>query len=327
MVFSIYAADNEFATSTGANVEVEPGKSAFDDPPNAVTGLVITTQAGDADPRLFEIGDTYDLVWDQGSITNAAVVRSDAAGPDGIIVFRGTNGLGQNAEVIWTPGFDLDNWYFSNFVDGQPPQFFNTDQDPAYTHEYICFERSTRIHTPQGLIPAGRLQTGDWVCTWSGRKQQIKWIGSKTVEGAGAAAPIRFDVDTIGNFRPVKLSPQHRVLISSPQAELMFGARDVLVPAIALLDGNRIRQVARRQVSYVHILLDRHDILIAEGAPCESLLPGWRTRDILTAQDREEIRVALNDESREPCRLILKRQEAVAIAASRFTPYREAALI
>ncbi|WP_121631322.1 Hint domain-containing protein [Tropicibacter alexandrii] len=331
MVFSIYGQDNEFATATGSNVGVSPGQSSFDYPPNGTQNLIITTKAGDPDPRLFEIGDTYEITWagtgGGGTITDAVVTRSDAVGTDGVIVFEGLDENGDLAEVIWTPGFDLENWYWSNFSGGNPPQFFTTDQNAAYTHEFVCFEKSARIHTPRGLIPAGRIKPGDWVCTWSGRKQQVRWVGQRSVAADGPAAPVRFDVGTIGNFKPLKLSPQHRVLIASTEAELLFGAREVLVPAIALVDGAGVKQMRRREVTYVHILLDRHDILICEGAPCESLLPGWRTRDLLTPEDREAVRAALNDESRKPCRLILTRSEARVLLPNRVTPHREPALL
>lgn len=327
--FPIYAANNEFATATGANVDVAPGKSAFDDPPTNSTNLVIATKAGDPDPRLFELGDTYDLSWMDpgggGSILNAVVTRSDSAGAGGVIVFEGIDDLGQVAEVIWTPGFDLNAWYYANFTGGNPPQFFNTDQNAAYTHEFICFEKSTKIHTPRGPVQAGRLEVGETVCTWSGRARDIKWIGRKTVPGEGPGAPVRFAKGAIGNYAPLKLSPQHRVLISAPEVELHYGAPEVLVPAIALVDGHAVRQVKRREVQYVHILLNTHDILIAEGAPCESLMPGYRTRDIMSSADRAAIRAALGCDARRPCRPILTRREAELIAHERIVPVRDPA--
>ena len=328
MAFDIYAANNEFAASTGSNVNAGPDKSAFDYPPNSSTDLVITTQTGDADPRLFEVGDTYDLDWNGNSIANAVVVRSDSA-PDGggIIVFRGIDQFGNDAEIIWTPGFDLENWYWSNFSSGQPPQFYNTDQNASYTHEFVCFDKSTRIHTPRGLVPAGRLKVGETVCTWAGAKQEIRWIGRKTVPAKGAAAPIRFSPGAIGNDAPIKLSPQHRVMIASPWAELHFGSSEVLVPAIALVDGQRVKQVPRNNVDYVHILLDRHDLLIAEGAPCESLLPGWRTQECLTTEDRDAIRDAIGDASRDPVRPILRRWQAEYAVLTRETVQREQAFL
>ncbi|MFZ7093189.1 Hint domain-containing protein [Primorskyibacter sp. 2E233] len=328
MTFDINAIDNQFAVSTGSNVGIVPGKSKFDNPPNGSQNLIITTQDGDTDPRLFEVGDTYDVAWGGsgggGSIANATVVRSDPApGGGGIIVFEGLDENGNLAEVIWTPDHDLENWYWTNYNPSAEPQFYTTDQDAGYNHEFVCFERSTRIATPRGLIPAGRLKVGQTVCTWMGIKQEIRWIGRKVVPAMTNAAPIRFAPGSIGNFAPVKLSPQHRVMIASPWAELHYGASEVLVPAISLVNGDTIRQVPRKQVDYVHILLDRHDLVIAEGAPCESLLPGFRTQDCLTAEDRAAIKAAIGEKSREPVRPILRRSLAEYAVYDRHTPKRE----
>ncbi|WP_425099774.1 Hint domain-containing protein [Tropicibacter sp. S64] len=326
MSFSIFAIDNEFAVATGSNVNVAPGQSRFDNPPNGSKDLVITTHDGDSDPRLFEIGDSYDVSWGGSggsTILNATVVRSDLApGGGGIIVFEGTDGNGTPAEVIWTPGFDLENWYWTNYNPGAEPQFYTTDQNAAYSHEYICFERSARIATPRGLVAAGDLAVGETVCTWMGIKQTIRWIGARRMPGTGSAAPIRFETGAIGNFAPLKLSPQHRVLIASPWADLHFGASEVLVPAKSLVNGTSIRQVEKRWVHYVHVLLDRHDLLIAEGAPCESLLPGFRTRDFLTAEDRATIREVIGDDSRKPVRPILTCRQAEYAVQARDVPRR-----
>lgn len=336
MAFSIFAKDNEFGTATGSNVNVAPGQSRFDYPPNSTQDLVITTKDGDPDPRLFELGDTYDVSWNGsgggGTILDAVVVRSDDVGSGGAIVFEGTDETGNLAQVIWSPDVDLEAWYWSNYngseEDGAPePRFYTTDQNAAYTHEYICFERTVPIHTPRGLVPAGRIAVGDTVCTWEGGVQTVRWVGCKTVPGDGRAAPVRFARGAIGNFQPIKLSPQHRVLIASPRAELMFGVSEVLVPAIALVDGQSVRVAPRARVAYVHLLLDRHSVLIAAGAPCESLLPGYRTTEFLSAEDRAAVRSALGDGPRDPCRLLLSRSEARALARDRAVPRRDRAAL
>ncbi|MDJ0823531.1 MAG: Hint domain-containing protein [Paracoccaceae bacterium] len=327
---SIDAKDNEFATSTGRNVNPRKGLSRFDNPPNGSRDLKIEAKETDDEANTFEVGDTYDITWDcakgGGCIEDAVVVRSDNVGEAGIIVFEGTTEEGETAQVIWTPEFDIDNWYWSHYSPRAQPKFYTSDQNSNYTYEFVCFEARVRLHTPRGLQPAATLRVGDTVCTWGGKAQPIRWIGCKEVPATGAAAPIRFAPDTIGNFAPVKLSPQHRVLISSPQAELKFGVAQVFVPAISLLDGKRVRQVSRKSVLYVHILLDQHDVLIAEGAPCESLLPGYRTRDCLSATDRAAIRAVVGDGAYLPAHPILRRREAEVLTPGRRLITREPAL-
>ncbi|SMX47446.1 Hint domain-containing protein [Maliponia aquimaris] len=331
MPFSIYAEDNSFAVSTGSNVRATSMRSRFDDNPNVSKDLVITTKAGDAEPRLFEVGDTYDISFGGSGGTkllDAVVLRSDTRGGDtGVIVFEGTDQNGALTQVVWTPNVDLENWYWTNFTQGTPPQFYYNDMDSNYTHEYICFEQSVRVATPRGYVRVDKLEVGQTVCTWGGTKREVRWLGHKSVDGTGSMAPVRFAKGTIGNFATVKLSPQHRVLISAPEADLQFGASEVLVPAISLVDGKNVRQVQKETVTYVHILLDRHDILIAEGAPCESLFPGLRTRELLSAEDRAAISSVTAGFDGAPCRPLLRRAEGALIAPLRRVPEREMAQI
>ncbi|KUF12631.1 Hint domain-containing protein [Pseudoponticoccus marisrubri] len=318
MGLSFTAQDNQFATATGRNIGAGPDRSNFDAPPGSATsGLVITASDDDPDPRLFEVGDSYSLSWTgpDGPVTlaNASVIRSDDVGSGGAIVFEGYDQTGALTQLVWAPEVDLAGWYAANSAGGAQPQFFTTDQNPAYTHEFICFDAAARIDTPRGLVPAGALSVGQTVRTWDGPPRPIRWIGRRRASIAPRHAPIRFAPGSIGNFGALKLSPQHRVLIRDPRAELQHGSAEVLVPARALVDGRRIRQVPRRQVTYVHLLLDRHAIVLAEGAPCESLLPGGREAQMLPPPDRAAIRRVTDGDPMPACRPVLTGAEARAL--------------
>ena len=284
MVFSIYAQDNEFALATGPNVNSGGDRSDFDYPPTSSSDLVITTNEGDTDPRLFEVGDTYDLSFrgqnGTRTIEDAVVVRSDGdGGPGGfgIIVFEGVDSNGDITEVIWTPGMDLEQWYFDNFSGGVPPQFYTTDQNAAYTHDFVCFAAETRVATPDGARRVVDMRAGDLVVTLDRGAQPVRWVGAQSVQGTGPNAPVEIALGALGNTAPLRLSQQHLVLWRSAMAELLFAAEEVLVPIRALIDGRNVRLRPCRQVTYVHLMLDRHELLLAEGAPCESLLtvPPW----------------------------------------------------
>nr|WP_254899145.1 Hint domain-containing protein [Thalassococcus arenae] len=248
-------------------------------------------------------------------------------GGGGAIVFEGTDENGDLAHVVWSPDFDLENWYWTNFNPSAEPEFYTTDQNASYEHSYVCFERTVPLHTPTGLTAAGRLKVGDRVCTWGGSARAVRWIGRKKVSREGGVAVIRFDRGAIGNFAPIKLSPQHRVLIATDSTAESHGSRDVLVPAISLVDGQKVRAVTRKQVVFVHILLDRHDILIAAGAPCESLLLGAQTELVLGAAQTRELAQLTGPEGMVPCYPILRRREAQSLAAARAVPERDAALM
>ena len=137
-----------------------------------------------------------------------------------------------------------------------------------------CFTRGARIATPDGEVAVEDLRAGDSVWTLDNGAQTIRWIGSKRVAAIGPLAPVLIPEGTLGNSRDIRVSPQHRMLISGWQAELFFGEAEVLVAAKHLVDGSVIRSVPGGEVEYFHILFDRHEIVLADGAPSESFHPG-----------------------------------------------------
>ena len=312
MPLTFYAIDEEFAAATGTNVNVAPGRSRFDNPPNAFKDLVITVKDGDSDPRHFELGDSYALEWGGygggGAIEDAVVVRSDMApGSGGVIVFEGTDENGDIVQIVWTPGFNLEDWYWDHYNPSAEPQFYVADTDPNYSHEFICFAEDVRIATAMGGVRAGDVWVGDLVQTLDGGPQPVSWVGRRLVPGTGANAPVLFAPGAIGNHSPLKLSQQHRVLIASPLAELMFGASEVLVPAKALINGVDICLMPCARIAYVHLALESQQILLAEGAHCESLLPG----DM--AQALADLPPRLKNRPYAAARPVLRYGEAVAL--------------
>lgn len=289
MVKTFEGLNNEFGVATGSNVNSGAGTSTFDYPPDGTFDLRITSHEGDANPNLFEIGESYTVSWASngggGVLEDAVVLRSDLApNGGGIVLFEGLDENGDLSQVLWSPDFDLESWYWSNFNLGTSPGFYTSDQNSGYTHHFVCFAAGTLIATPRGLRRVDALCPGDMVKTHDDGAQPILWIGRRRVTGFGINAPVRFEPGCIGNRYVLFLSPQHRVMIRSPMAELLFGTHEVLVPAKAMIDGCAIRSDPCAEVSYVHLLLERHTLLeVAGGAPCESLFPGDVATELLRA--------------------------------------------
>ncbi|SPF77691.1 Hint domain-containing protein [Pseudoprimorskyibacter insulae] len=323
MGFVISAQNNQFSTATGANVNIVPGSSRFDAAPSTTSNLTITTKDADLDPRSFNIGATYDLQYTNSSgtvinVVNAGVARSDAVGAGGIVVFSGQDQFGGTVHLIWAPDFDLQGWYNTNYSEAAPPQFFNTDQNAAYTHTYICFAGSTQICTPDGLVKAGQLRVGMEVSTWNGPPRPIKWLGRRRVSALGPSAPVHFATGSIGNHAPLRLSQQHRVMIRVPRNSSDLGVTELLVPAKELVNGKSITIRSGGEITYVHILLDRHDLVIAEGSPCESLLPGPEAKTMLqTSEDRSAFHAAVDNRAYHPVRPLLSGKAARRAGRSR----------
>ncbi|MEH6647397.1 Hint domain-containing protein [Sulfitobacter sp.] len=280
MSFQIFGIDTEFAASTGSNVNTSPGRSRFDNPPQGSKDFAITTKDGDPEPRRFDIGDTYDLSWGgqagSGTITDAVVVRSDLAPSDGggIIVFEGLDENGNTAQIIWTPGFDLEQWYADSYNRSAEPEFYATDLQSDYTHGYVCFAAETRIRTPEGYREAGRLVSGDLVRTVDEGDVPLLWTARWQGVGHESAAPVCFSPGSLGNRREIRLSQQHRVLTKSVRLQMLYGLEEALVPARAFVNGANVRLSPAENITYVHLMLAQHHILDAEGTYCESLYLG-----------------------------------------------------
>jgi Ca2+-binding RTX toxin-like protein len=153
----------------------------------------------------------------------------------------------------------------------------------------VCFTRGSRILTAEGEKAIEDLAAGDLVLTMDHGYQPIRWIGSSIVEGKGRFAPIVIEAGTLGNSRTLRVSPQHRMLLSGWQAELLFDEPEVLVAAKLLVNDHTIRAEEAAEVEYFHMLFDAHEIVYAEGAPSESFHPGHVGWGALAEAAREEI--------------------------------------
>ncbi|MEE4346798.1 MAG: Hint domain-containing protein [Paracoccaceae bacterium] len=137
-----------------------------------------------------------------------------------------------------------------------------------------CFARGTRIDTPDGPRAVEDLRAGDIVETLDAGPQPIVWVGSRMASGLGDDAPVLIRKGTLGNRADLRVSPQHRMLIRDPLAELHSGEAEVLVPSVHLVNETSVLRAPCAAVAYYHILLARHHILFAEGAPAESFFAG-----------------------------------------------------
>ena len=164
--------------------------------------------------------------------------------------------------------------------------------------QVLCFCRGTRIGTPEGETAIEDLHIGDLVTCADGIDRPLRWIGRRRLTAQTLAAnphlrPVRFAPGTLGGGLPrrdLRLSPQHRVRLEDGRAEVLFGEAEVLVPARALVNGDGIRtEAAETGVEYYHLLLDSHQVVHAEGAPCETLMPAEMARTAMSAEARAEI--------------------------------------
>lgn len=165
----------------------------------------------------------------------------------------------------------------------------NSDTGFVLVDTIPCFVSGTLIMTPSGEVPVETLLPGDLVNTADDGPQPLRWIGQRRVTASGAMAPIRIAADTFGNHRDLLLSPLHRVMIRDSLAELLFGETEVLVAARDLVNDRSVLRIEGGEVDYVHILFDRHQVVLSEGLPTESFLPGPQTSSCFEAEAINEI--------------------------------------
>lgn len=159
----------------------------------------------------------------------------------------------------------------------------------------ICFTPGTRIATPDGPRLIQTLQEGDLVLTKDDGPQPIIWAGSRRMSGARLYAmphlrPIRLRSGALGQDRPdpdLVVSPAHRILVKGPSALTLFGTSEVLIKAEDMLNDTTILvDHSLREVTYVHILLERHNIVFANGIETESFHPSNTTLEMLEPTQR-----------------------------------------
>ncbi|SMP13774.1 Hint domain-containing protein [Shimia sagamensis] len=152
-----------------------------------------------------------------------------------------------------------------------------------------CFVEGTKIITQSGEHPVEKLQLGDMILTMDHGFQPLRWVGRRTVPARGVLAPIRFAPGALGNDVPLMVSPQHRMMLRGWRVEVNFGESEVLVPALALINGDTVVQVEGGTVTYLHLLFDCHEIIYGGGIPSESFMPGEQGLSSMAQAVQDEI--------------------------------------
>ncbi|MEO0744994.1 MAG: Hint domain-containing protein, partial [Pseudomonadota bacterium] len=161
----------------------------------------------------------------------------------------------------------------------------------------ICFTPGTRIATQKGEVAVEDLAPGDKVFTRDNGLQPLRWMGRRDLGAAELRAqprlqPVLIRRGALGRDLPERdmlVSPQHRMLVTSDMAEIMFEEREVLIPAKHLTGLDGVDAVETGAVSYLHLMFDHHEVVLADGAWSESFQPADRTLKGIGGPQRAEI--------------------------------------
>jgi len=143
-------------------------------------------------------------------------------------------------------------------------------------NDRCCFLKGTMIRTADGDRKIEDLAVGDLLPTVLGGISSIEWIGRYSLKKSDPTKawtkdvlPVRIARSALGPDMPhadLTVTKAHALLIDS-----------VLVTAGSLINGTTITLYDAREhneLEFFHITLARHDVIYAEGAPCETLLNG-----------------------------------------------------
>ena len=141
---------------------------------------------------------------------------------------------------------------------------------PSWVGQVLCFAEGTRIQTERGDVAVEALREGDAVSVLiAGGTANVVWIGRRHIDclrhrRPEQVWPIRIAAGAFGDGVPrcdLLLSPDHAIFV-----------HDVLIPVRYLVNHTSVAPVRCATVTYYHVELARHDVLLAEGLAVESLL-------------------------------------------------------
>jgi hypothetical protein len=161
-----------------------------------------------------------------------------------------------------------------------------------------CFTDGTLIVTERGPVPVKALSAGDMVSTRDNGLQSVRWVGRRHLPERDLVRspdmrPVRIASGALGPAMPdrdIAVSPRHRVLFGGARAELLFGEAEVPVAAKHLTRMAGVsREVPPDSMTYVHVLFDRHEVILSNEPWTESFQPAARTVNALEEAQRDEV--------------------------------------
>lgn len=209
---------------------------------------------------------------------------------------------------------------------GEAKDIINEGSDELDIDGVVCFVRGTLIHAPDGPRNIEDLRVGDLILTVDHGPQPIRWIGRRklgawTVARQAELRPIRIRAGALAPGCPDRdllVSPQHRILLGSNIIRGLLDTGEILVPAKKLLGLIGVEREPVRMIEYFHILLDRHEVIWANGTRTETMLTGPMALKTLGPDQFSEIalifpELAMPNHVAKPARPIPERRQLAAV--------------
>ncbi len=160
-----------------------------------------------------------------------------------------------------------------------------------------CFTPGTQIATQHGEIAVQSLRVGDKVITRDHGLQEIRWIGqarmfAQDFQSNPHLMPVLIQQGALGKGLPERdlvVSPNHRILVANDRTTFLFREPEVLVAAKHLTTGHAVQTIESSGTTYIHLMFDRHEVILSNGAWTESFEPNDQSLKSIGNAQRLEI--------------------------------------
>lgn len=166
------------------------------------------------------------------------------------------------------------------------------------------------LRTPCGDRRIENLRPGDLVVTRDDGLQPVRLVFSQTFSAAEIAAdpslaPLHFKARAIGPMmpqRPLTVGGAHRILVPGWRLENADDRTSFLVAArdLASAQDESYSQRLHGDVTYYHVIFDRHQVFTANGLPVESFLPNPVTMSGMKMEVTQQITEIFPELTRSP---------------------------
>lgn len=185
-----------------------------------------------------------------------------------------------------------------------------------------CFASGTLIATQRGEVAVERLSRGDRLLTLDNGYPPVLWTG-RFLAGGAALPTTRVTVPAgaLGEGRPhrrLTVTGCHRLLVDGAEVALLSGEHEAFAAAGQLAGpwGLSASEAAAGE-AFHHVLLPRHEVILANGAWCESLFASAEGLAGLGADAVAEVLALAGEGHKQTARLCLRRHEVARLALCR----------
>ena len=226
----------------------------------SVAGFSATTLSGTITNTSTNGNGSFSLTAANGSVTNYFVLGSSSDSQN--LVFQAYNP---------STGATTGQTYLLSDSGTAPSGSVSFNSNNGYLKP-TCFLAGTMILTPTGERAVEEFEVGDIVLNAERKACPIIWVGRRDYDRETYIQPNRIFPVLVRKDALSDNVPSRDTFLSDGHALVFEDAEKIMVAVHELINGSTIQRVEADRVSYWHIELSSHDVIIANGIPAETFL-------------------------------------------------------